>query len=109
STDTSPLNPRAILLNPNSQYELSTTRESMYEYATTYCSVKFTVTVMMTGTGVPFNVVGVNTHCFTASSAAASSSGIERSTLASCTRPSGPMVASMMTTPWTRADCAMDG
>ena len=32
----------------------------------------------------------MNTHCFTASSAAASSSGIERSTLASCTAPFGP-------------------
>ncbi len=35
-----------------------------------YCRVKFTVTVMMTGTGTPFNSVGVNCHCFTASSAA---------------------------------------
>jgi hypothetical protein len=53
-------------------------------------------------------LVGVNTLS-PASSAAASSSGIDRSTFASCTRPSGPIVASMMTTPWTRADWAMDG
>src|ERR1700704_3316986 len=74
-----------------------------------YCSVKLTVTVMMTGTGTPLSVVGVNTHCFTASSAAASSSAIDRSTFASCTRPSGPIVASMITTPCTRADWAIDG
>src|SRR5213083_2087137 len=74
-----------------------------------YCKVKFTVTVMMTGTGTPFSRVGVNCHCFTASSAAASSKGIERSTFASCTAPFGPIVASMMTTPCTRADCAIAG
>src|SRR5437867_893666 len=74
-----------------------------------YCSVKFTVTVMMTGTGTPLSSVGVNCHWRTASSAAASSSGIERSTLASCTLPFGPIVASMITTPCTRADCAMAG
>src|SRR4030095_15736072 len=74
-----------------------------------YCSVKLTVTVMMTGTGTPLSSVGVKTHCLTASSAAWSRSGIERSTLASLTRPSGPMVASMMTTPCTRADCAIGG
>ena len=54
-----------------------------------YCSVKFTVTVMMTGTGTPFSSVGVNCHCFTASSAAWSSSGIERRTFASLTRAVG--------------------
>ena len=43
--------------------------------------------------------VGVNSHCLTASSAAWSSSGIERSTLASCTLPFGPITASMITTP----------
>src|SRR5687767_10226685 len=74
-----------------------------------HCSVKFTVTVMMTGTGTPLSSVGVNCHCLTASSAAWSSSGIDRSTLASLTRPSGPIVASMMTTPCTRADCAIGG
>lgn len=35
-----------------------------------YCNVKFTVTVMMTGTGTPLRSVGVYTHCLTASSAA---------------------------------------
>src|SRR3954471_5974624 len=74
-----------------------------------YCKVKFTVTVMITGTGTPFSRVGVNCHCRTASSAAASSSGIERSTFASCTAPFGPIVASMMTTPCTRADWAIAG
>src|SRR5688500_10879956 len=74
-----------------------------------HCSVKFTVSVMMTGTGTPFSSVGVNCHCLTASSAAWSSSGIERRTLASLTRPSGPIVASMMTTPCTRADWAFGG
>jgi hypothetical protein len=34
------------------------------------CKVKFTVTVMMTGTGTPFSSVGVYSHCFTASNAA---------------------------------------
>src|SRR5207247_7585923 len=74
-----------------------------------HCSVKFTVTVMITGTGTPFSSVGVNCHWRTASSAAASSSGIDRSTLASCTLPFGPIVASMMTTPCTRADWAIAG
>src|SRR5476651_49547 len=64
---------------------------------------------MMTGTGTPFSRVGVNSHCRTASSAAASRSGMERSTFASCTAPFGPIVASMMTTPCTRADCAIAG
>ena len=50
---------------------------------------------MMTGTGTPLSSVGVNSHCFTASSAAASSNGIERSTRASCTLPSVPIVASI--------------
>jgi len=35
-----------------------------------YCNVKFTVTVMMTGTGVLLSSVGVNSHCLTASRAA---------------------------------------
>src|SRR5436309_10035238 len=64
---------------------------------------------MMTGTGTPLSVVGVNSHWRTASSAAASSSGMERRTFASCTLPFGPIVASMMTTPCTRADCAIAG
>src|SRR4051812_48709870 len=76
---------------------------------TTYCSAKLTVTVMMTGTGTPLSSVGVNVHCFTASSAAASSRGIERSTLVSSTLPLGPITASMMTTPCTRADRAIAG
>src|SRR4249919_2413906 len=59
-----------------------------------YCSVNWTVTVMMTGTGTPLRVVGVNSHCRTASSAAWSSNGIDRSTFASATLPFGPMVAS---------------
>ena len=35
-----------------------------------YCSVKFTVHVMITGIGMPFSSVGVYRHCLTASSAA---------------------------------------
>ena len=58
--------------------------------ATCYWSVKLTVTVMMIETGLPLSNVGVNTHCRTASSAALSSIGIERSTRASFTVPSGP-------------------
>ncbi len=34
------------------------------------CSVKLIVTVITTGTGLPFRSVGVNSHCLTASSAA---------------------------------------
>src|SRR5258705_2868808 len=64
---------------------------------------------MMTGTGTPLSSVGVNCHCFTASSAAWSSNGIDRSTFASLTLPSAPIVASMITTPDTRADWAMGG
>ena len=35
-----------------------------------YCSLKLIVTVMTTGTALPFSSVGVNSHCRTASSAA---------------------------------------
>ena len=35
-----------------------------------YCSAKFTVTVMITGIGTPLSRVGENCHCLTASSAA---------------------------------------
>ncbi len=35
-----------------------------------YCSWNVTVTVMITGTGIPFCRVGTYSHCFTASSAA---------------------------------------
>ena len=35
-----------------------------------HCIVKLTVTVMITGTAAPFSIVGVNCHCFTASTAA---------------------------------------
>src|SRR5205807_1588128 len=40
-----------------------------------HLSVKFTVTVITTGTGLPFSNVGVNSHWRTASRAAASRSG----------------------------------
>src|SRR5689334_23870973 len=61
---------------------------------------------MATGTGTPWISVGVNCHCLTASTAAASSIGIDRSTFASFTCPSGPMIVSTTTTPCTCADCA---
>src|SRR6185436_8859019 len=78
---------------PSTRDQKSLLSSNGYEILTClYCSVKLTVTVMMTGTGTPLSVVGVNTHCFTASSAAASSSAIERSTFASCTCPLGPIV-----------------
>ena len=35
--------------------------------------------------------------------------GIERNTRISRTRPSSPMIASMITTPWMRAACASGG
>ena len=74
-----------------------------------YCSVKFTVTVMMTGTGTPLSSVGVNCHCFTASSAACVEQRNRAQHLRFLHRAVGPMVASMMTTPCTRADCAIGG
>ncbi len=55
------------------------TRRAVHRVAS-YCKVKFTVTVMMTGTGTPFSSVGVYSHCRTASSAAWSSNGIDRRT-----------------------------
>ena len=61
---------------------------------------------MMTGTGKPFSSVGVYSHCLTALMAASSSSGTDRSTFTSVTRPLGPMTASRMTMPCTRADWA---
>ena len=72
-------------------------------------SLKLTVTLMMTGTGTPFSMVGVYAHCFTAFTAASSSMGIPRSTLTSATRPCGLMVASRITVPWTRARLAISG
>ena len=64
-----------------------------------YCSENWIVIVIVTGVGTPLMTVGVNSHCFTASSAASSSSGIERSTCASRMRPSASMRASRITTP----------
>src|SRR6185503_19188776 len=72
-------------------------------------SLKFTVTVMMTGTGTPLRRVGVYTHCLTASMAAESSRGMPRRTFTSVTLPWGLIVHSRMTTPWTRACFAMSG
>ena len=47
-----------------------------------HCKVKFTVTVIITGTGAPFSSVGVNSHCRTASMpldrGAESSGGLSR-------------------------------
>src|SRR4029450_1953665 len=74
-----------------------------------YDSRKLTVTVLITGTGTPFRRVGLYTHCFTASMAAESSSGIPRRTLTSVTLPWGLMVHSRITTPCTRACLAMSG
>ena len=62
---------------------------------------------MMTGDG---NAVQEGRREFplrTASSAASSSSGIDRSTWHPAPRRIGPMVASMMTMPWTRAEIAI--
>ena len=53
--------------------------------------MKFTVTVMITGTGTPLRSVGENSHCLTASSAAWSRSGMDRRTFASWTWPFGPI------------------
>src|SRR5262249_9162660 len=56
-----------------------------------------TVMVMTTGTGSPLSNVGVKRHCRTASTAAASSNGFERSTRTSRTEPSSAITASRMT------------
>jgi hypothetical protein len=53
--------------SPFLRYKYENTNDSN---VTDYWSVKFTVTVMMTGTGTPFSSVGVNVHCLTASGAA---------------------------------------
>jgi hypothetical protein len=74
-----------------------------------HCKVKATVTVMITGTAVPFRSVGVNSHCLTPSSAAWSSIGIERRTFESTTWPLAAIVASMTTVPSTRASYAVGG
>src|SRR5438128_1364248 len=61
--------------------------------------LKLTATVMMTGTARPAMTVGVNSHCFTASAAAALSAGIDRTTLVLLTRPFASIVASITTVP----------
>src|SRR5258707_8761833 len=73
------------------------------------CIVKFTVTVMITGTARPSITVGANSHWRTAATAAASSGGTERTTLALLTLPSASIVASSTTTPCARAACASGG
>jgi hypothetical protein len=72
-------------------------------------SWKFTVTVMMIGVGTPFSSVGVNFHCRTASSAAASSSACDLRTRAAMTLPRTSIVASMITTPSACAARAISG
>src|SRR6185436_20370647 len=62
-------------------------------------SLKFTVTVMMTGTATPFSSVGVYSHCRTAATAASLKSGMLRSTLVFTTWPVGLIVHSRTTTP----------
>ena len=75
-----------------------------------YCvSVKFTVTVITIGTGVPFSSVGENFHRRTAASAASSSSGIDRRSCVSVTLPCSSMVASMITMPSLCATRAVSG
>src|SRR3954468_10517845 len=64
---------------------------------------------MITGTAAPFRYVGVNSHSRTAANAASSSMGIDLRILASDTRPSASIVASMITTPWIFAACASGG
>src|SRR3954449_944561 len=64
---------------------------------------------MITGTAAPFRYVGVNSHSRTAANAASSSMGIDLRILASDTRPSALIVASMITTPWIFAACASSG
>ncbi|MCK7532551.1 MAG: hypothetical protein MZV63_16740 [Marinilabiliales bacterium] len=64
---------------------------------------KFTVTTITTGRGSPLSSVGVYSHCRTASSAAWSSSGIDRRMRAAVTLPSAERLASIITTPCTRA------
>src|SRR5688500_17234505 len=64
---------------------------------------------MITGTATPFRRVGSYRHCFTASVAAASSSGMLRKTLISDTWPRESMVHSRITTPCTRACLAISG
>src|SRR5712671_6029133 len=72
-------------------------------------AAKFTVTVMITGTARPLITVGVNSHCRTAATAAASSRATERTTLALLTLPFGSIVASSTTTPRAPAVCASGG
>ena len=74
-----------------------------------YCSVKWTVTDMTTGTGTPFSKVGVYRHCRTASTAASSSSGTDRSTCTCSTEPVAPTTVSRITTPSTRIRRAAAG
>jgi hypothetical protein len=48
----------AAYLLPSSSYLLPS-----ISFVLIYCNVKFTVTVMITGTGTPFKSVGANCHC----------------------------------------------
>src|ERR1043166_4410233 len=57
------------------------------------CTEKLTVAVIVTGIGCPLRIDGVNSHWRTASSAAASRSGIDRMMTALVTLPSVPIVA----------------
>ncbi len=74
-----------------------------------YFRLNATVTVITIGTGWPLSSVGVNFHWRTASTAACSSSGGERSTRTFCTLPSSAITASRITTPPMREASAMGG
>ena len=57
--------------------------------------------VAIIGTALPSMSVGANSHCRAAATAAASRSGMDRTTRASLTFPRGSMVRSSATAPWT--------
>ena len=71
--------------------------------------VKSTTTVKNTFTGWPPLRAGLYFHFLTASRAASSSSGIDRSTLKFWTSPFLSMMASRITFPWMRALRAATG
>jgi putative ABC transport system ATP-binding protein len=72
-------------------------------------STKLIVVAMMTGVGLPPTRGGSNTQCRTASRAAPSSAGMDRTIRASVTWPVPSMCSSTTTTPWMPAAAASGG
>src|SRR5215475_10112054 len=87
---------------PGANYFWSDSRAS-------YSSVKLKVRIPCTLTGAPSNLVGLNTHCSAARTAASRNNSGPLMAMASITRPSSEIVTCTVTLPETWAPLASGG